>query len=288
MVLHRTVCIDEVALFYREAGEPHAPPVLLLHGFPSSSHMFRTLIPRLSERYRVVAPDLPGFGFSSAPPRTKFPYTFDGFSKIVRRFTDEIGLGTYAMYVFDYGAPVGFRLALAEPDRVTAIVSQNGNAYVEGLSDGWDPIRRYWNDPSPENRNALRTFLTLETTRWQYVHGVTDESLVAPESYALDAALLARSGNDEIQLDLFRDYATNVALYPAFQDYFRERQVPLLATWGKNDPFFLPAGALAFLRDNPKAEVHFLDTGHFALETHVDEVARLMRTFLAQVHTNRP
>jgi pimeloyl-ACP methyl ester carboxylesterase len=287
MIFHRTVCIDEVTLFYRDAGERRAPPVLLLHGFPSSSHMFRTLIPRLSDRYRVVAPDLPGFGFSSAPPRTTFPYTFDGLAEVVRRFTNEIGLDRYAMYVFDYGAPVGLRLALSEPDRVVAIISQNGNAYVEGLSDSWDPIRKYWTDPSPENRSALRAFLTPETTRWQYLEGALDEALVAPESYTLDAALLARSGNDEIQLDLFRDYANNVALYPAFQEYFRTRRVPLLATWGKNDPFFLPAGALAFLRDNPNAEVHFLDAGHFALETHLDEIARLMGAFLARVHTNR-
>jgi pimeloyl-ACP methyl ester carboxylesterase len=282
MVHHRTVEIDGTSIFYREAGEASAPAILLLHGFPSSSHQYRELIPRLADRHCVIAPDLPGFGFSAAPDRKTFPYTFDHLAKIVERFTDTVALRRYALYVFDYGAPVGFRLALARPERVTAIVTQNGNAYEEGLSTGWNPIQAYWRDPSAANREALRGMLTLESTKWQYLHGVPDESLVAPESYTLDAALLARPGNDQIQLDLLLDYATNVALYPKFQEYFRTRRPPTLAVWGKNDPFFLPGGARAFARDNPDAEVHLLDTGHFALETHVDEIARLMRAFLAR------
>jgi pimeloyl-ACP methyl ester carboxylesterase len=280
MVSHRTVTIDGQKIFYRESGRASAPALLLLHGFPTSSHMFRELIPRLSDRYRVVAPDLPGFGFSDAPDRKTFAYTFDHLANVMARFTDAVKLDRYAVYVFDYGAPVGFRLALARPERVWAIVSQNGNAYVEGLSSGWNPIQAYWREPSQANREALRTLLTPESTRWQYTYGVADPTLVAPEAYTLDAALLAREGIADIQLDLFLDYASNVALYPHFQDYFRARKPPLLAAWGKNDPFFLPAGAEAFTRDNPNAEVHMLDTGHFALETHVDAIAAVMRTFL--------
>jgi pimeloyl-ACP methyl ester carboxylesterase len=280
MVLYRKTAVDGVNVFYREAGDARRPAILLLHGFPSSSHQFRGLIPLLSDRFRVVAPDLPGFGFSDAPPRSEMAYTFGNLTKIIGKFCDAIDLRRHAVYVFDYGAPVGFRLALERPDRVSAIVSQNGNAYAEGLSTGWAPIQKYWQEPSRENREALRALLTKETTKWQYTHGVRDESLVAPESYTLDAALLARPGNDEIQLDLFRDYATNVALYPQFQAYFRERKPPTLAVWGKNDPFFLPAGAEAFKRDNPSAEVHLLDTGHFALETHAHEIANLMTPFL--------
>jgi len=244
--------------------------------------MFRDLMPRLADRYHVVAPDLPGFGFSDAPARAEFKYTFDNLARVMQAFAEKIGLRRYALYVFDYGAPVGFRLALAHPERVTAIISQNGNAYEEGLSQGWNPIQRYWREPTPESRAALRDFLKPETTKWQYTHGVADESLVAPESYTLDAALLARPGNDEIQLDLFRDYANNVALYPKFQAYFRAQRPPLLAVWGKNDPFFLPAGAEAFKRDQPEADVHFYDTGHFALETHAAEIAAEIRKFLAQ------
>jgi len=274
--------IGEVGLFYREAGAPDRPAVLLLHGFPSSSHMFRDLIPRLADRYHVIAPDLPGFGFTQAPERGAFTYSFDNLARVIDAFTDAIGLTRYALYVFDYGAPVGFRLALARPERVSAIVSQNGNAYLDGLSEGWTPIKAYWQDPSPANRAALRFFLSLETTRWQYVHGAPDETQVAPEAYWLDTALMARPGNDEIQLDLFGDYAGNVALYPRFQDYFRQHRPPLLAVWGRNDPFFIPPGAEAFRRDNPNAEVHLLDTGHFALETHAAEIAGLMRDFLAR------
>jgi pimeloyl-ACP methyl ester carboxylesterase len=267
-------------VFYREAGEQRLPAVLLLHGFPTSSHMFRGLIPLLADRFRVVAPDFPGFGFSDTPGRDEMAYTFGNLAKVIGKFCDALELGRHAMYVFDYGAPIGFRLALARPDRVVAIVSQNGNAYAEGLSTGWAPFQKYWADPSRENRDALRALLTKETTKWQYTHGVSDESLVAPESYTLDAALLARPGNDEIQLDLFLDYANNVALYPQIQSYFRERKPPTVAVWGKNDPFFLPAGAQAFKRDNPNADVRLLETGHFALETHAEEIAGLMRPFL--------
>ena len=278
MIHYRTVSVDGHQLFYREAGDPRGPALLLLHGFPTSSHMFRDLIPLLAERFHIVAPDLPGFGFTASP--AAFHYTFDNLARVIEGFTDALALTRYALYVFDYGAPVGFRLALARPERVAAIISQNGNAYEEGLSEGWNPIQAYWREPSAANRDALRAFLTPETTKWQYVHGVADESLIAPESYSLDSALLARPGNDRIQLDLFLDYASNVALYPKFQAYFRERRPPFLAVWGKNDPFFLSAGAEAFRRDNPDAEVRFFDAGHFALETHAQEIASTIRSFL--------
>ncbi len=281
-VHHRYATVEGCRIFYREAGAQNAPAVLLLHGFPTSSHMFRGLIPLLSEHYRVIAPDLPGFGFSDAPERAGFAYTFDHLAQVIDRFTGAIGLNRYAIYVFDYGAPIGFRLALKHPERIAAIITQNGNAYAEGLSEGWNPIQKYWQEPTPENRAALRSFLTLETTRWQYVHGVSDETLVAPESYTLDAALLARPGNEDIQLDLFLDYASNVALYPKFQEYFRQRRPPLLAVWGKRDPFFLPPGAEAFKRDMPTAEILFYDTGHFALETHVEEIGAAIRDFLGR------
>jgi pimeloyl-ACP methyl ester carboxylesterase len=281
MVRYRTVTVDGHRVFYRDAGEPTHPALLLLHGFPSSSHMFRNLIPLLADRYHIVAPDLPGFGFSDAPDRAAFDYTFDNLARVIEGFVDRVGLERYAIYVFDYGAPVGFRLALARPERVTAIISQNGNAYEEGLSAGWTPIRKYWQESTTANRDAIREFLTPETTKWQYVHGVSDETLVAPESYALDSALLARPGNDEIQLDLFLDYASNIALYPKFQDYFRTKRPPFLAVWGRNDPFFLPAGAEAFKRDIPGAVVRFFNTGHFALETHVEEIAAAIRDFVA-------
>lgn len=280
MVRYHTAAIDGHQLFYREAGDSKHPTLLLLHGFPTSSHMFRNLIPRLEDRFHVVAPDLPGFGFSDAPDRARFKYTFDNLSKVIECFTDKIGLERYAIYVFDCGAPVGFRLAVARPERVTAIISQNGNAYEEGLSTGWLPIQKYWQEPNAANRKAVRALLTHETTKWQYVHGVSDEANVAPESYSLDFALLQRPGMHEIQLDLFLDYASNVALYPKFHEYFATKQPPLLAVWGKNDPFFLPQGAEAFRRHNPNAEVHLYDTGHFALETHVDEIASAMRSFL--------
>lgn len=280
MTNYRYADVGDTPVFYRESGPRNAPAVLLLHGFPTSSHMFRNLIPILAERYHVVAPDLPGFGFTQSPDRKQFAYTFDHLAQVIEQFTQAIGLNRYAIYVFDYGAPVGFRLALAHPERVTAIVSQNGNAYEEGLSQGWNPIQKYWKEPTPQNRAALRDFLKPDSVKWQYEHGVSDTSRVAPESYTLDSALLARPGNDEIQLDLFLDYASNVALYPKFQNYFRTNKPPLLAVWGKHDPFFLPPGAEAFKRDNPSAEVHFLDTGHFALETHAKEIGQTMRDFL--------
>ncbi|HVY17333.1 MAG TPA: alpha/beta fold hydrolase [Rhodopila sp.] len=269
-------------LFFREAGPADAPVVLLLHGFPTSSHQYRGLIDRLADKYRVIAPDLPGFGFSDAPDAKRFGYTFDHLAEMIEAFTDAIGLTRYALYVFDYGAPVGFRLALARPERVAALISQNGNAYEEGLSDGWNPIRAYWQDPSEENRATLRALLRSETTRFQYAHGEADTSLIAPESYTLDQHFLDRPGNDEIQLDLFGDYKANVAAYPRFHAYFRAHRPPTLAVWGKNDPFFLPAGAEAYRRDLPDAEIHFVDAGHFPLETHLDEVAGLIRAFLAR------
>lgn len=279
-VVLRRVEVGEVSVFYREAGDPKRPAILLLHGFPTSSHQFRDLIPRLADRYRVIAPDLPGFGFTAVAEG--FDYSFAKLAEVMAAFTDAIGLTRYAIYVFDYGAPVGLRLALARPDAVTAIVSQNGNAYEEGLSDGWAPTRAYWADPSPANRETMRGMLTLETTRWQYTHGAPDETQVAPEAYWLDYALLSRPGNDDIQLELIADYVSNVALYPRIHDYFRTRKPPLLAVWGAGDPFFLPAGAEAFRRDLPEAEVHFLDAGHFALETHGREIADLMRDFLGR------
>ncbi len=283
MTSFHAVDIDGNKIFYREAGSKTAPNILLLHGFPSSSHMFRNFIPLLADHYHVIAPDLPGFGFSGIPDRKRFRYTFDNLARTIDDFTQAIGLDRYAIYVFDYGAPVGFRLALAHPDRITAIISQNGNAYEEGLSQGWNPIQKYWKEPTQTNRDALRDFLTPESTRSQYTYGVQDENQVAPEAYTLDSALLARPGNDEIQLDLFLDYASNVALYPKLQDYFRAKKPSLLAVWGKNDPFFLPPGAEAFKRDNPNADVHFFDTGHFALETHYREIADTIRKFLSMV-----
>ena len=269
-------------LFYREAGPKDAPAVLLLHGFPTSSHQYRGLIARLADKYRVIAPDLPGFGFSDAPDAKAFGYTFDHLAEVIESFTDTIGLARYAVYVFDYGAPVGFRLAASHPERVSALISQNGNAYEEGLSDGWNPIRAYWNDPSEANRTQLRAMLAIGTTQFQYQHGEADTALIAPESYTLDQHFLDRAGSDEIQLDLFGDYKANVAMYPRFHEYFRAHRPPTLAVWGKNDPFFLPAGAEAFRRDLPDAEVHFVDGGHFPLETHLDEVAGIVRTFLAR------
>ena len=279
-VVLRRVEVGEVSVFCREAGDPERPAILLLHGFPTSSHQFRDLIPRLADRYHVIAPDLPGFGFTTVAEG--FDYSFAKLAEVMAAFTEVIGLTRYAIYVFDYGAPVGLRLALARPDAVTAIVSQNGNAYEEGLSDGWAPTQAYWADPSPANRETMRGMLTLEATRWQYTHGAPDETQVAPEAYWLDYALMSRPGNDDIQLKLIADYVSNVALYPRIHDYFRTRKPPLLAVWGAGDPFFLPAGAEAFRRDLPEAEVHFLDAGHFALETHGREIADLMRDFLGR------
>jgi pimeloyl-ACP methyl ester carboxylesterase len=278
----RKVEADGVRVFYREAGNPQAPVVLLLHGFPTSSFMYRELIPRLADRYRVIAPDLPGFGFTEVPETRNYKYTFDNLAATIAAFAEAIKINRYALYVFDYGAPTGFRLAMAHPERVTAIVSQNGNAYEEGLGDAWGPIRKYWAFPNAENREVIaKNVLTLEGTRWQYTHGVANPDSVAPESYTLDMALMERPGNKNIQLDLFLNYASNVALYPAFQEYFRKSKPPLLAIWGKNDPFFIPAGAEAFRKDIPSTQVKMLDTGHFAVETHVLEIVAAMKEFFA-------
>jgi pimeloyl-ACP methyl ester carboxylesterase len=277
---YRTADVDGWKIFYREAGSRDAPTLLLLHGFPSAGHMFRDLIPHLADRFHIVAPDLPGFGQSDLVARGMFAYTFDHIAEVIDRFTEVIGLKRFTIYVFDYGAPTGFRIAAKRPERITAIISQNGNAYEEGLSDGWNPIRAYWEDASEKNREALRAFLKPETTVWQYTHGVPDATKVSPDGYSLDNFYLSRPGADEVQLDLFGDYKSNIALYPAFQNYFRTHKPPFLAVWGKNDPFFLPPGAEAFKRDIPNATVRFFDTGHFALETHAAEIAAAIRDFL--------
>ena len=282
MTTYQWAVVDGSRIFYREAGPNDRPTILLLHGFPTSSHMFRNLIPALADRYHLVAPDLPGFGFSDIPDRKEFRYSFENLAKVIHRFTEVIGIDRYVIYVFDYGAPVGLRLALAHPGKIAAIISQNGNAYDESLSQGWNPIQKYWKEPTAENRAVLREFLTPEATKSQYLYGVSDATLVAPEAYELDSALLRRPGNDEIQLDLFLDYASNVALYPKFQQYFRSKQPPTLAVWGRNDPFFLPPGAEAFKRDNPSAEVRFFEAGHFALESHTREIANAIRDFLGR------
>ena len=284
VVLHKTVKVGDLDIFYREAGPKDAPTVLLLHGFPTSSQMFRNLIPALADKYHVVAPDYPGFGHSSMPPRDKFAYTFDNLAKVIDEFTEKLGLTKYALYVQDYGAPVGYRLAVAHPERITAIVVQNGNAYDEGLdNDFWKPIKAYWKEPnSKEKRDALRGLLTYEATRWQYTHGVKNPELVSPDGAAHDQFLLDRKGNDEIQLDLFLSYGSNPPLYPKWQDYFREHQPPMLIAWGKNDQIFPAAGAEPYKRDLKTLEYHLLDAGHFALETDGDEIAGLMRQFLGK------
>ena len=279
---YRTVDVDGYEVFYREAGDRSKPTLLLLHGFPTSSHMFRNLLPLLADRFHLVAPDLPGFGRSALPPREAFHYSFAKLADVITRFSEVVGLDRFALYIFDYGAPVGLRLASKHPERITAIISQNGNAYEEGLSDGWNPIQRYWRDPNDANRQALRALLSPDSIQWQYEHGVPDLARLSPDGYALDAWYTQRPGVDDIQLDLFGDYASNVALYPSFQAYFREHKPRLLAIWGRNDPFFLPAGAEAYWRDLPNAEVRFVDTGHFALETHVEEIAAAIGMFLSR------
>jgi pimeloyl-ACP methyl ester carboxylesterase len=279
---YKTQQVGEVEVFYREAGPSDAPVLLLLHGFPTASHMFRDLIPLLADRYRLIAPDLPGFGQTKAPPRGQFDYSFDRIADVIEGFTDALSLDRYALYVFDYGAPVGLRLATRHPDRVTAIISQNGNAYVDGFSDQWGPWEAYWRDASEANREACRPSLSPETIRnWQYGTGADPERL-SPDGYELDIAYMARPGAEDIQLDLIRDYRTNLALYPDFQSYFRRHRPPLLATWGRHDPAFIPAGAEAYKRDLPDAEIHLLDAGHFALETHAAEIADLIRHFIAR------
>jgi pimeloyl-ACP methyl ester carboxylesterase len=282
VVTYDRIDVDGLRVFYRMAGPGDAPKLLLLHGYPSAGHMFRDLIPLLADRFRLVAPDLIGFGQSDMPGRDQFTYSFDALTDVLEGFTDAVGFDRYALYVFDYGAPTGFRLAVRRPERVTAIITQNGNAYTEGLSDGWNPIRAYWEDPSEANREAIRSLVQPETTMWQYTHGAPDPLLVSPDGYTLDNHYLARPGAHDVQLDLFLNYASNVALYPEFQEYFRTHQPPLLAIWGRNDPFFLPAGAEAFKRDIPGADVRLLDTGHFALETHAAEIAAAICGFLAE------
>ncbi|MBU5379231.1 alpha/beta fold hydrolase [Pantoea septica] len=277
-VHYRYADADGVRMFYREAGNPELPTLLLLHGYPSSSHQFRDLITLLSDTFHLVAPDLPGFGFTDVPDARRYVYSFDALGETLAVFVDALRLERYALYVFDYGAPSGLRLALTYPDRVTGLVSQNGNAYLEGLGDAWEPIRRYWAQPTLENRQVVHdNVLNLAGTRWQYLHGVSDETLVAPEGYMLDTLLMERPGNKAIQLDLFLDYANNLTRYPAFQQFFREKQLPTLVIWGKHDPFFIPPGAQAYLRDNPQAQVELLDTGHFALETHAAYIAQRIR-----------
>jgi pimeloyl-ACP methyl ester carboxylesterase len=279
---HHRIEADGVDVFYRQAGPMDAPVLLLLHGFPTSSFQYRDLIPRLADRYHVIAPDLPGFGFTEVADKRGYTYTFDALARTMLAFTKALNLTRYALYVFDYGAPTGFRMALMAPERVTAIVSQNGNAYEEGLGDAWRPIQRYWREPSLEHRNAIRAGLNLEGLRHEYSVGIVNPDLIAPEGYTLDAALLARPGNVDIQLDLFLDYANNVKLYPKFQEYFRAAKPPMLAIWGKFDPYFIPAGAEAFQKDIPDAVVQLLPTGHFALETHLEEIVIAMREFLAK------
>jgi pimeloyl-ACP methyl ester carboxylesterase len=284
-VTYLTKSVADVEVFYREAGPVDAPVILLLHGFPTAGHMFRDLIPILADRYRVIAPDLPGFGNTKAPPRGTFDYTFDNLARVIDGLIEALKIDRYALYIFDYGAPTGLRIALAHPERVTAIISQNGNAYLEGLSDAWGPWQTYWREPTAEHREACRDSLSPDVIRdWQYLHGA-DPKRVSPDGYTLDIGYMARPGADEIQLDLILDYRINVALYPAFQAYFRDKQPPFLAAWGKNDPAFIPAGAKAYQRDLPNAEVHLLDTGHFALETHAGQIGKLMLDFLERIHT---
>jgi pimeloyl-ACP methyl ester carboxylesterase len=280
---YRTAVVEGVNVFYREAGPADAPVVLLLHGFPTSSHMFRNLIPMLGDRYHVIAPDYPGFGDSAAPDHTKFAYTFAHYADIVDGLMEKLGTRSYAMYVMDYGAPVGYRLALKHPERVTALVVQNGNAYVEGLGAFWDPIKAYWADDSPARRNALNFLVVPETTKFQYTDGVSDVSRIDPDNWLHDQVLLDRPGNRDIQLDLFRDYGSNVPLYPQFQAFFRERQPATLILWGKNDKIFPASGATPYLRDLPKAELHLLDTGHFALEDKLDDMGPHIHRFLDRV-----
>jgi pimeloyl-ACP methyl ester carboxylesterase len=284
-VQHKKVEVDGLQVFYREVGDINKPTLLLLHGFPSSSHMYRDLIPLLSKDFHLVAPDFPGFGQTDCPSNKIFKYTFEDLADVMTKFTEALNLDRFAIYVFDYGSPVGLRMAVKNPERITAVISQNGNAYKEGLSEGWNPIRKYWESPNQANREALRAMLTLETTHWQYTHGVSQPEYISPDGYTLDDHYINRPGNDEIQLDLFLDYASNVEMYPKFQEFFKTYQPPFLAVWGKNDPFFLPAGAEAFKRDLPDAEIIFLDTGHFALETHANEIAFYIKRFFSRVET---
>ena len=278
---YRTARIGDLEILYREAGAPESPVLLLLHGFPTSSNMFRNLIPRLAGSFRLIAPDYPGFGLSSMPARDRFPYTFENLTNIVEELLDQLRVGPVALYVMDYGAPVGYRLALRRPESIQALVVQNGNAYEEGLREFWDPIKKYWADPHPDNREALHFLVELKSTRWQYEHGVSDLTLLDPTAWMVDQIGLDRDGNREVQMDLFYDYRTNVPLYPAFQKYFRDYQPPTLITWGRNDYIFPPDGATPYSRDLRNVETHLLDTGHFALETHGEEIATRIEQFFA-------
>jgi pimeloyl-ACP methyl ester carboxylesterase len=279
----KTIEVDGISLFYRTAGSSANPTILLLHGFPSSSHQYRNVMPLLAEKYHVLAPDLPGFGFTTVPAERKYAYKFSSLATTVGLFLDALSIEKFSVYIFDYGAPTALRLMLERPDAVTAIISQNGNAYDEGLGAFWDPIRKYWASGAQTDREALiPALLEFGPTKWQYEYGSPNPETIAPETYHLDAALMKRPGNFDIQLDLFKDYATNLPLYPKFQEYFRERQLPVLAVWGKNDLIFVPPGAEAFKRDLSKAEVHLIDAGHFAIETHTEFIAELMLKFLAE------
>jgi pimeloyl-ACP methyl ester carboxylesterase len=278
-VHYATIRIGDVDIFYRDAGPKTAPVLLLLHGFPTSSNMFRNLIPRLSASFRVIAPDYPGYGFSGMPDRKSFPYTFENMTNIVEAFTEKLGLSKYSMYVMDYGAPIGYRLALRHPEKVTGLIVQNGNAYEEGLLEFWDPIKKYWNNPIPENRTALGFLVTPDATKWQYQNGVSDLTLLDPTTWTLDQLGMDRPGNGDIQLDMLYDYRTNVPFYPDFQAFFRKYQPPTLIVWGKNDHIFPAEGAAPYKRDLPKVETHLLDTGHFALETHCEEIASRIEKF---------
>ncbi|MES2112581.1 MAG: alpha/beta hydrolase [Bacteroidota bacterium] len=282
-VHYNNTLVNDLNIFYREAGPADAPVIVLLHGYPTSSFMYRNLIPILAERYHVIAPDLPGFGFSDTPPRANFDYTFDNLAEVMNGLVKKMGLDTFALYVFDYGAPVGFRLALLNPDKITGIISQNGNAYTEGLSKEWTPLQKYWKEPTDENREALREFMSIHVTRFQYEHGVADTSLISPDTYTLDQHFLDKPEHVDIQLDLILDYRTNVAMYPKFQAYFRAKQLPILAVWGNQDPYFIPAGAEAFKKDSSNAIVKFYDTGHFALETHAEEIGDDVLDFLKTI-----
>ena len=279
---YRTANIDGVEVFYREAGAKNSPVLVLLHGFPTSSHMFRNLIPQLADKYHVIAPDYPGFGHSAMPEHDKFAYTFDNYAKLVDKLIQQLDVKRYALYVMDYGAPIGFRLAAAHPEKMTALIVQNGNAYDEGLGEFWDPIKAYWKTGGMTEREAIRWLTSIKATKWQYTNGVNDVSLVSPDTWTIDQALLDRPGNAEIQLDLFYDYRTNIPLYPQWQAYFRKHQPPTLVVWGKNDAIFVAAGAAPYKRDLPGAEIHLLDTGHFALETHGEEIASIIRDFLGR------
>jgi pimeloyl-ACP methyl ester carboxylesterase len=288
-IKNQTITVDGQSIFYREAGDKeNAPTILLLHGFPTSSHMFRNIIPALADKFHLVAPDYPGFGYSSMPPVDKFEYTFDHLAEIVDKFITQIGLERYSLYVMDYGAPIGYRLAVKHPEKVEALIVQNGNAYDEGLGEFWKPLKAYWNEPNDKNKNALKKFLTLEATRWQYTHGVKNENAISPDNWIHDQLLLDRPGNNEIQLQLFYDYRSNPPLYPQWQEYFRKYQPPTLVVWGRNDIIFIKEGAIPYQRDLKNIQLHLLNTGHFALEEEGELIAELISRFLLTRHKAAP